>query len=83
MKKRTKNVSGTWEVFERHVRMGEVSGADYHCIKNTSLPLTVSALRLHLPLACRGIIQGLPHTDHGSLTHKHIHTNSAEYPQDV
>lgn len=70
------NVAGTWEVSEWQVRLGEVSGANYHCIENMSLPLTLLALCLHLPLACRSKIQGLSHTDHSSLKH----TQTVEYP---
>lgn len=50
-----------------------MSGTNDHCIKNTSLPLTLSPLGLHLPLACGGKIRSLLHTDHASLRHTHTH----------
>ncbi len=79
--KRNENVVGTWEVSEWQVRLGEVSGTNYHCIKNMSLPLTLSPLCLHLPLACCCKIQSMRHTDHASLTHTHTHTQPGTYTQ--
>lgn len=58
----------TWEVSEWQVRLGEMSSANHHGIKNTGLPLTLSALRLHLPLIRHFKICRLPHADYSSLT---------------
>lgn len=58
----------TWEVSEWQVRLGEMSSANHHGIKNTGLPLTLSALRLHLPLTRHFKICRLPHADYSSLT---------------
>lgn len=73
-------ISGTCEVAEWQVRLGEVSGTNHHCVKNMSLPLTLSFC-LHLPLACHSKVWSLPHTEHSSLRHtnRHTCTHSAEY----
>lgn len=39
----------TWEVFERHVRVGVVSAAANYCIKDMLLLLSISLLSHHFP----------------------------------
>lgn len=70
------SLAGTWEISERQMWSGKVSGTKYDCVENKSLLPTPTALCLHLPPSRRSKIQGSPHTHHRGLkTHNSLFSN--------
>lgn len=57
----------TWEVFERHVRVGVVSAAANYCIKDMLLLLSISLLSHHFPFTGAWKVRCLSHALHWGL----------------
>lgn len=66
----------TWEVFERQVRIVEVTRAADDCIKDVTLLISIFSLHHHLPLTGAREVWSLgnsPHQSLGSKTSQTIH----------